>query len=87
MVRGDWTRRLLGSMVVLAVTSAVAHAADDRARKKAPPPADVQSQYKLDLSTSLSPSHAPAPPPGASTLAEERKLPFLGLKLSTPLGN
>ena len=59
---------------------------DNRPQPKAttPPP---PSGYKLDLNTGLSPTNTPAPPPGASTLTRENNNPFLGLKLTKPLGN
>lgn len=47
-----------------------------------PPPG-----YKLDLSPGLNTSNTPAPPPGTSTLTRENKRPFMGLKLTKPLGN
>jgi hypothetical protein len=66
--------------------SGVALADDNRPQPKAttrPPP----SGYKLDLHTGLNPTNTPAPPPGASTLTRENNNPFLGLKLTKPLGN
>jgi hypothetical protein len=44
-------------------------------------------EYKLDLNTGLAPSNAPAPPAGTSPLTRETTSPFLGLKLTKPIGN
>jgi hypothetical protein len=67
---------------------AVAFASDDGALPKSTQSEQkVPPQFKLDLNSGLSPSNAPAPPPGTSGLTRETKKPFLGLKLTKPLGN
>jgi hypothetical protein len=43
--------------------------------------------YKLDLNTGLAPSNAPTPPAGTLPLTRETTRPFLGLKLTKPLGD
>ena len=64
-------------------TSAVADETRPRPKAHTPPP----SGFKLDLNTRLNPTNTPPPPPGTSTLARENNGPFLGLKLTKPLGN
>lgn len=64
--------------------AAIGEESRPRPKVASPPPA---SGYKLDLNTGLSPSNTPVPPPGTSTLTKEDNGPFLGLKLTKPLGN
>jgi hypothetical protein len=71
------------AVTVLALSAAQAEDAKARPKAAAVP---QTSGYKLDLNTALSPTSTPAPPPGASTLTRENNNPFLGLKLSKPLG-
>ena len=90
MRRGDRMKRVLGLLLVLATASGAAHAADDRAATKKPPAPVVRERpdFKLDFSGGPSSSNSPAPPPGTSTLRrdDDGAMPFLGLKLSKPLG-
>lgn len=90
MDRGEWMKRVLGAVVVLGVTAGVGHAdnGDARSKKKAPVQTE-QRTFKLDLSGAPPSTNSPAPPPGAATLRrdDDGGMPFLGLKLSKPLGD
>lgn len=88
MQRRAAIKRVLSSLAVLAAVAGAAHADDLQTRKKKPVTTE-QPKYKLDLSGGPPSSNSPAPPPGTATLRRdsEADVPFLGLKLSTPLGN
>lgn len=75
------------AFAITALALSSAQAEDVKARPEAVAVPQTQSGYKLDLNTGLSPTNTPAPPPGASTLTRENNNPFLGLKLTKPLGN
>lgn len=90
MVCGEWTKRVLGTVAVLGVMAGAGHADDGKARdtKKAPVQTERRT-FKLDFSGTPPSTNSPAPPPGAATLRREDDgaMPFLGLKLSKPLGD
>lgn len=80
--------RVLAACAWLAVAAGAAQANDEVSRKKPARLAAEQPKYKLDFSAPPT-TNSPAPPPGTALLRREPDsgLPFLGLKLSTPLGN
>jgi hypothetical protein len=65
----------------------VGNADDSLPRRQTDTPPKAPQSYNLDLNTGLNPSATPAPPPGTSPLTRESNRPFLGLKLTKPLGN
>lgn len=79
-------KRAVICISLLIVFSVQAVGDEIRPKPKATAPLPPQG-YKLDLNTALSPTNTPSPPPGASTLTRENNNPFLGLKLTKPLGN
>jgi len=89
MARSVSIIRALGCVALLAAISCAAHADDQRVPRKKPPAAIEEPKYKIDFSD-VPASNSPAPPPGTSSLMRrdpDSGLPFLGLKLSKPLGN
>ena len=90
MELGDWLKRALGSLALLAVVTGPAHADGGNTRDKRKAPVQTeQPTFKLDFSGAPLSTNSPAPPPGAATLRREDDgaMPFLGLKLSKPLGD
>lgn len=81
--------RVLSGVAMLAAMLCAARAEDHRVPRKKPPASIVEPRYTIDFSDAPT-SNSPAPPPGASSLLRrdpDSGLPFLGLKLSKPLGN
>ncbi|MBS0245506.1 MAG: hypothetical protein JSR61_02720 [Proteobacteria bacterium] len=79
----------LTCVAVLAVMAGAVEADEVQPPKKKAPITNERPKFKLDLSGEPQASNSPAPPPGTATLRRDSEggLPFLGLKLSTPLGN
>jgi len=88
MVRGVSILQVLSCVAVLAVSAGAARADDEPTPRRKPPVSREQPKYKLDLSDAPT-SNSPDAPPGTTPLRRDPDsgLPFLGLKLSTPLGN
>lgn len=81
--------RAVSCLIMLAAISGAARAEDQRMPRKKPPAATEEPKYKIDFSD-VPASNSPAPPPGTSSLMRrdpDSGLPFLGLKLSKPIGN
>ncbi|KQZ01068.1 hypothetical protein ASD45_09505 [Pseudolabrys sp. Root1462] len=89
MARGASIIRVVSCLAVLALMADGASADDRLKPRKKQPVSTEQPKYKLDLASDPPSSNSPAPPPGTSPLRRDQEgaVPFLGLKLSTPLGN
>lgn len=88
MARSVSIIRVLSCVAVLAAMSCTARADDQRMPRKKPPAATEEPKYKIDFGDAPT-SNSPAPPPGTAPLRRDPDsgIPFLGLKLSKPLGD
>lgn len=75
------------ALTLVAATSAIAQADDKPAPKGVLPAANDAAKFQLDLSSDAPSSKAPSAPPGLPFRRDpDNGIPFLGLRLSTPIG-